>query len=54
MKIAGFLTEPPISFPIPKIEPPEPRREPSPPEEPPHSLSGSNAFPVAPNAGLLF
>ena len=30
-----------------------PKREPSPPEEPPHSLSGSKAFPVAPNAGLL-
>ena len=25
MKIAGFLTEPPISLPIPNIEPPEPK-----------------------------
>ena len=51
--MAGFRTEPPMSFPIPKIEPPDPKRDPSPQEDPQDSLFGSKAFPVAPKAGLL-
>ena len=38
---AGHLNEPPMSFPIPKIDPRPPSNEASPPEDPPTSQVGS-------------
>ena len=37
-KAAGHRSDPPMSLPIPKIDPPPPINDPSPPEEPPTSL----------------
>ena len=42
---AGHLRDPPMSLPIPRIDPPPPISEPSPPEEPPHSRSEPYGFP---------
>ena len=42
---AGHLSEPPISLPIPKIDPPPPINDPSPPDEPPTSRKGSYGLP---------
>ena len=50
---AGFLTEPPISFPIPKGDIPDPKAEPSPPLEPPAVKSGCQGLRVNPCKGLL-
>ena len=42
---AGHLSDPPMSLPTPKIDPPPPINEPSPPDEPPTSRVGSYGLP---------
>ena len=44
---------PPLSLPIPMIDPPEAMSEDSPPEEPPEPLVVSKGLQVLPNIGLL-
>ena len=44
----GYLRDPPISLPIPRIDPPPPIREPSPPLDPPASREGLCGFVVVP------
>ena len=49
----GFLILPPISLPMPKMDPPADISEDSPPEEPPEPLLMSCGLHVTPNIGLL-
>ena len=44
---------PPLSLPIPVIDPPDAMSEDSPPEEPPEPLVLSKGLDVLPNIGLL-
>ena len=44
-KAAGQRSDPPMSLPIPSMEPPPPIRDPSPPDEPPTSLKQSYGLP---------
>ena len=44
---------PPLSLPIPMIDPPDAMSEDSPPDEPPEPLVGSKGLHVLPNIGLL-
>ena len=50
---AGFLTDPPMSFPNPNGDMPEPIADPSPPLEPPAVKSGCQGLRVKPCKGLL-
>ena len=53
VKKLGFLILPPISLPIPKMDPRDAIRADSPPEEPPEPLLVSCGLHVTPNIGLL-
>jgi len=52
VKAAGILTEPPISLPIPNLDPPAAIRLDSPPLEPPGVSLRFRKFFVSPNTGF--